>query len=185
MRESALLVEAERCFRSRHYQNAYPMYLELAKAGNLLSARRLGLVFFHGLGQSVDLFEAMLWFKKAADLGDNYSMHMMGMIFLEQRDESGASHIFKGLAEREYPPSMARLGELWIRDPELRDTALEMLKNASRMGSVKAGKILSFYRLRCGESILWLFGGCMHLFHASLMELAIGVRDVYDERLLI
>lgn len=65
--------------------NAMNMLKKLAKCGNSDAARRLGNLYYDGVGVKKDYSEAIVWYEIAANLGDQWSKTRLGDMYRDGR----------------------------------------------------------------------------------------------------
>lgn len=88
--ERAIMDSANIFYNSREYskpdyQRAFQWFNYLAKKGNAVGMRRMGSLYYRGLGVTRDYDKAFRWYKKAADAGDYYASTIIEkMIDLKQ-----------------------------------------------------------------------------------------------------
>ncbi|MEM6603665.1 MAG: tetratricopeptide repeat protein, partial [Pseudomonadota bacterium] len=65
------------------YDKCDDYWLPLARAGDPMAARNMGLLFHKGLGVRKDVEEAILYYKIAADAGVTSAQLSLGLIYLK------------------------------------------------------------------------------------------------------
>lgn len=62
--------------------NAIPIWKEWAEKGNVDAAYNLAVIHQHGDGVSIDLQQALHWYRFAAERGDRISQYQLGLMYL-------------------------------------------------------------------------------------------------------
>lgn len=96
------------------YREAYDIWLELARAGDLHAMHNLAQLLRLGLGVNTDLKQAFLWYKRAADNGFTDSQVTLGVMYLKgqgtERNEAEAAIWLRKAAERNDRTALYNLG---------------------------------------------------------------------------
>jgi TPR repeat protein/transglutaminase-like putative cysteine protease len=70
-----------KALQQKNYSQAMASLKPLAEAGHPFAQSNLGYLYENGLGVSIDLAEAVRWYRLAADHGDTYSQTRLGYLF--------------------------------------------------------------------------------------------------------
>lgn len=81
------MVRLSRHIAGKDKQEALRLAKKAAEAGNTDAYRLLGNYYLHGVSGSVSIAQAMDWYKKGADAGDNVSIQMYESLSSEQRKD--------------------------------------------------------------------------------------------------
>ncbi len=100
-----------------NYKQAFPLYRQLAEAGDSESMVNVGYLYYDGWGVSQDYGEAAKWFKKAGDAGETKVMSTLGLMYamgrgVEQNDKLAVEWNRKAAAVGD-PIGMLGLGAMY------------------------------------------------------------------------
>jgi TPR repeat protein len=65
-----------------NYATALKEWLPLARQGNAVAQRNLGILYFEGQGLQSNLLEASMWFQRSAEQGDAIAQYKLGWAYL-------------------------------------------------------------------------------------------------------
>ena len=92
------------------YREAIAIYQDDVYKDDVFAFISLGNIFYFGNGVEVDNQRAMEYYKKAADLGSPYGMHMLGVMLSEgrgiQADYEMAMKYYEDAAAKGYIPAI-------------------------------------------------------------------------------
>lgn len=150
----------------QNLEEAVRLYRLGASHNNLGCLRLLGYCYLHGIGLSVDRFEAQKWFEKAVELGDVYSRYHFVRILvnLDSGEKLDKTRILSLLLDPPYPVTafcikkrFLALGEVYLQladrngnadDDE--QQALVWYNQALRAGATLSESVATrIFRLAC------------------------------------
>lgn len=92
------LKEAESLFASGDYAQAFDIYLEAYKAGNMQAACRIGKIYLEGLGVAASKEDAEKFLKIAADNNNADALEMLGNMYWAENESKGVKYLVKAFA---------------------------------------------------------------------------------------
>ncbi|AWM79377.1 hypothetical protein DKL61_02860 [Gammaproteobacteria bacterium ESL0073] len=122
----------------------------------------LGKVYYFGLGGNRNDAAALVWFKRAAELGDAKGQYHLGQMYTEgkaglKESEKEASVWYKKSADQGYAPAQYYLAILYMAGVdgiEKNPTqAIELLQKAAKQGDQEAIQLLSKIQPQQPQSI--------------------------------
>lgn len=118
-----------RAFRAGDTANALSIWKRLAESGNSTAQYNLGVVYEQGKGVTVNIPQAMIWYRKAAEKGRPDAQNNLGVLYAEgrgvQRDLEKA-YIWLTLAMSQgYQPAIANRK---LIEGQLQDVHREAIK---------------------------------------------------------
>ena len=69
---------AEAAYEDGDYQTAFKGFLDLGKTGNEIAQEWLGYMYFSGEGVTKDYKQAIYWYLKAAEQGNDSALNNLG-----------------------------------------------------------------------------------------------------------
>lgn len=136
-------------YQAGRYQEAYRIWLPLAKKGDANAQFNLGLLYRNGRGVKQDDREALIWFSRAAEQGMLDAQYNTGLMYMEGRGVAVSKiEAFKWwqlAAAKGHAPSEYNLGVLYaygIATGVDVDKALALWKQAAAQGHKGARKAL-------------------------------------------
>lgn len=79
------LTEAQGAYRQGDHETAYKSFRSLAEQGDPVAQRKLGAMYYVGLGVPQDSARATEWYGKAAEQGHAPAQHNLGFIYWQGR----------------------------------------------------------------------------------------------------
>ncbi|MFX1736058.1 tetratricopeptide repeat protein [Paraburkholderia sp. A1RI_3L] len=125
------------------FHAAEAAYRLLVDKGSILSMANLGSRYeFRSKGDGgPDFAQAEFWYRKAVDSGSAVSTLPAGYFYLRRKDYDKAREIFSIGMERDYAPSITRLGDLYVKGIGVErdyDIARALFNRASDLGNLWA-----------------------------------------------
>ena len=124
-----------------------------AEQGFALAASILAQIHEEGMGVEKDIEKAMVYFKRAAELGDAHCQLKYGLYLYVQGNKEGARWMIKS-ANQKYPAALMftgreclNKGSFLFEEPDHFRMGVGMLREAAKMGIEDASKILAHYGL--------------------------------------
>lgn len=104
--------EAYSNYKSGNYERAFKLFNEAIelKSSPEEAMRMIGICYEEGHGVSRDLEKSEMWFKRAADAGDNIAMVILGNNYWSKSNDSMAITYYTKAAKRGYLHAKWRLG---------------------------------------------------------------------------
>ncbi|MFN0204157.1 MAG: tetratricopeptide repeat protein [Bacteroidia bacterium] len=143
--------EAENYFNARDYETAFPKYFKY-KSSQYFSSRwqaQLGFMYSGGLGVKQDAYEAIKWFRKAAEGGNAMGQYHLGTMYEVGRtvppNSSLAASWYEKAANQDFDEAQWKLGffyEYGIGVGRSNTDALRYYRLAAAKGNVKAKEAL-------------------------------------------
>jgi hypothetical protein len=127
-------------------QRGFQELKALAEAGSLLAIVHFGWALENGTGTNVDSKAAEMWLRRAYERGSDVASYYLGHVYLRRRDYSRAQDVFAGGASMDYPPSIYRLGDMYLQGTGIEkqpDKAIALFEKASALGHVFAKRKLA------------------------------------------
>ena len=120
-------------------------WLPLARAGDPMAARNMGLLFQHGLGVRKDIEEAVLYYKIAADKGVTTAQLVLGLMYLKGEEISQnlpeALRYLTAASDANNPVAQWNLGLMYENGLGVlpsKEHALQLFHQSARGGYEKA-----------------------------------------------
>jgi TPR repeat protein len=118
VQSAELRKQADSLYANKDYAAAYPLYRQLADAGDLAGMTRVGFMYERGQGVARNPAQAVMWYRKAADAGDPAGMNYLGKLYMYgwtgvARDYAQAVSLFRKAANAGYPEAMNNLGIMY------------------------------------------------------------------------
>lgn len=95
------------------YKNALDCFNQGAKKGNSSSMLRLANMYDKGLYVQKDVYQAIAWYKKAADLNNLSAQLALADIYLSKRKPKDAFSLYEKAAIQKNPQALFNLGNLY------------------------------------------------------------------------
>lgn len=106
--------------------------------GYSIAAHLLGKAYRDGAGTQPDAEEAIKWFRRSAEAGNNCSEYALGKLLLGQQKTEDAIHWLKQAAEHHNQFAQYRLGKIYLSDEFGKkdlDVALDYLTESAQEGN--------------------------------------------------
>lgn len=120
-------------------------WLPLARSGDPMAARNMGLLFHKGLGVRKDVEEAVLYYEMAASAGVTSAQLMLGIMYLKgdevKQEYPKAISYLNAAADAGNPTAAYNLGlmyELGLGTPMSKEKAARYYYNAAQLGHEKS-----------------------------------------------
>ncbi len=139
-----------------NYKDAYKIFFELAKVGNIDAQNVVGNLLILGMGVEENKTEGYFWYKKAAYSGHPEALYIYGTYCIDNKNEKeGLSYIEKA-AELEYPTAVYYLAVIYDQGlyeyKQNRKLAFDMYKKAFKLGEKIAYRaLLNLYKEENGS----------------------------------
>jgi len=133
--------KAQEFFDSKKYGKAFPLYLKIAKTGDVYSQKIIGWMYDTGLGAHKDKVEAKRWYRKAAEQGDPTAQSNLGVMYEKDYDYSEAVKLYREAAEQGNADAQNRLGIMYEKGKGVTKDYTEAIKwyrKASEQGDANA-----------------------------------------------
>jgi TPR repeat protein len=133
-----------------------------------------------------DLVLAEVWYRKAVEMGSAVATLKAGYFYLRQKNYEKAREIFSVGRDRQYAPSILRLGDLYAKGIGVErnyDTAQELFKQAARRGNLWAKRTVAVLAARRSRDILTRLGWRMMVLMSYLEFEYVKWREPRSERL--
>ncbi|MGB7244185.1 MAG: SEL1-like repeat protein [Sulfitobacter sp.] len=125
---------------------------ELVSEGFGPGYSRLGAAYLNGLGVSRDPVAAAKLFKQGADVGEEYSIYVLGWMLetgtATKADPVAAAAYYKHAADMKYPAAKKALADLYSKGvgvEKSETTAFRLMKEAAELGDASAQERLGYY----------------------------------------
>jgi hypothetical protein len=104
-------------FETKQFARAYQLLLPLAQAGHAEAQYRLAIMAQNGLGQAVNMTDAVRWMQAAAEQGLDLAQHGLGFMYFTgeglKQDYSQALHWFHLAASQDLAGAQATIGSMY------------------------------------------------------------------------
>ena len=156
MCKEGLGTDADHSASEQWYRKAYQGFLQMEQdmADDKLYYR-LGSMNLSGTGTDVDLIQAMLYFEKAAELGNVDALYGLGKLYLrkdfEGYDPAKAAEYLEKAAKQDHSYAQYLLGKLLLRGediPQDCDAAIQWLEKSAEQDNQYAQYLLGKILLR-------------------------------------
>lgn len=181
------LKEAENCFNSGAYKEAYQRYLVLAEEGHSDSQVFVGWMTLNGLGVESSPERASHWFQRSASLGSARGAFYYGRFLTSQGMHEDALGWYRVAAKKNDTPATFRLGYSLVRGkgaPVNLDEGYRCLIFAAKNGHVFALREIAIRDIKGGRGLPGRLAGLFSLLFSIFLGICIALRDRYSERLL-
>lgn len=143
--------DADHSASEQWYRQAYQGFLQMEQAmADDKLYYRLGSMNLSGTGTDVDLHHAMLYFEKAAELGNVDALYGLGKLYLrkdfEEYDPAKAAEYLEEAAKQEHSYAQYLLGKLLFRGedaPQNLEAAIQWLEKSANQDNQYAQYLLS------------------------------------------
>lgn len=150
--------KADKLYADKKYAEAFPLYEQGAKAGDLRAHVRIGIMYRDGLGTAKNLDAAVEWFRKAATKGNASAQVNLGLAYqLGQgvlKDEARAAHWYRKAADQGHIVGQNNLGALYhagVGVPQDYEEAARWYQRAAEGGYSDSQRVLGeLYRIGLG-----------------------------------
>ncbi len=89
------------------YNKAFEMYLSSAQKKNVAAQVQLAVCYERGLGCHQSYDSAMVWYQKAADVGDPTAENNLGAVYYNiKKDYNKAYYYYQLSADKDYEPAL-------------------------------------------------------------------------------
>ena len=156
MCKEGLGTDADRFASEQWYRQAYQGFLQMEQ--DMADDRlyyRLGRMNLSGTGTDVDLIQAMLYFEKAAELGNVDALYGLGKLYLrkdfEGYDPAKAAEYLEEAAKQDHSYAQYLLGKLLLRGediPQNLEAAIQWLEKSAEQDNQNAQYLLGKILLR-------------------------------------
>ncbi|ARN73935.1 tetratricopeptide repeat protein [Oceanicoccus sagamiensis] len=186
MSDEKKLATANQEFNKGDYSLALSKYIELAESGNYGCARRLGYMYYSGLGVEKSLNKSLYWLQFFPEKVDDYSSYLMAKIYLDTERSDAAYDLLEALSSHDYMPALYRLGVVNLKSGGKSNIALgvELLKRSIKQGHTKSKIDLGLYYLKSGIDPFKKILGAWYVLGAVINSFFIALRDKHDDRLV-
>lgn len=157
-----------------------------ANEGSIASMIILGWAFSKGEGVRHDKDEAERWYRRAVDAGSVSASCYLATHLLNNGEVNRAAHWYAYGADRDFTPSMFKLGLLYrqghgmVRDSE---QALELWERAAILGHVYAIRGVVFAMLRGRYGLFNMAKGVIWFFRMMRYALSVSVKSLHSDLL--
>lgn len=137
-----MLFEANTYYINNKYEEALPLYIEIADSFDTNHAHKVGYMYEHGLGTAANVDKAIEWYKKAADFGNIHAQNDLALLYLKGGDYDNAAYHYLN-AEKDgnlSPMSQNNLGWLYYNGLGV-PKDLEKAKNNWREATKRGDKL--------------------------------------------
>lgn len=142
--------DADHSASEQWYRQAYQGFLQMEQAmADDKLYYRLGSMNLSGTGTDVDLLQAMLYFEKAAELGNVDALYGLGKLYLrkdfEEYDPAKAAEYLEEAAKQEHSYAQYLLGKLLFRGedaPQNLEAAIQWLEKSANQDNQYAQYLL-------------------------------------------
>lgn len=145
--EAPLLDKAVALYQAGRAAQAWPLFQQAARAGNVRAQFQLGWQLDKGEGVGADAAAAAGWYRKAADQGDGEAAAALGRLLEDGRGLAenwiDAAQWYRRSAERGDPMGTFFYGRAWqcgIGVPQNRNDAIEWFWRAEARGHPEGGR---------------------------------------------
>ena len=145
--EAPLLDKAVALYQAGRAAQAWPLFQQAARAGNVRAQFQLGWQLDKGEGVGADAAAAVGWYRKAADQGDGEAAAALGRLLEDGRglaeNWTHAAQWYRRSAERGDPMGTFFYGRAWqcgIGVPQNRNDAIEWFWRAEARGHPEGGR---------------------------------------------
>ena len=141
--------KAEKLYLANKFDEAFPLCLELAEAGDALFQGRVGYCYDTGSGVKKDIKKAVYWYEKGADGGSSHAQNNLGCLYKDGegvvKDVKKALELYHKSAEQGYKAAQYNLGAgyyyEWFGVKDV-SKAIYWTKKAAEQDYVKAQLVL-------------------------------------------
>gem|GEM_PF-4020305 len=142
----AQLADAQKAFEDGNFEQAFPLFLNAAEAGDAFAMYAVGFMFRSGLGPIRDDDKALYWYTRAAELGNVESMFWAGAVRWQGTEHTAPDHVeacawFAKAVEEGDSRAMALLGSAYAEGYGVDQNdveALRLLTRAAEAGEAEA-----------------------------------------------
>lgn len=169
------------------FKQAFLLCLECGEHDCTTCQRRLGWMYYLGIGVDQDESEGLKWMEKAAQSKSSKSLFGLGRL-LEDLNEYGlAKQVYRESADKGYLPSEFRLAQMIRYGIECdidKKLALSILNAAGKKGHLPSQAARATL-LRKGEAGLWgIIVGLLQTIYISMKFVWYGIFSPQSEKLL-
>jgi uncharacterized protein len=178
---------AERLFSEKRYADAFRIYQELARTGDINSQIFVGWMYHEGLGTEKSETEALRWFAGAANLGSKAGAFYCAKSAIAGRQYDEAQKWLQESAKQEYGPALLWLGLIHIRGmgvPIDFQKGVGYLQRAAATGNFPAKREMALLMMRGRLGISRIPLGFLLLPYSLLVALIDGVTRGNSDRLM-
>ncbi len=185
-KELELLNKAEQLYSEENYGEALPIFLSLAKEGQLRGQVMAGWMFYYGLGTECDHTKAKRWFSVASQAGSPVAQLYLGKIFIkDNRLEEGRSY-FEHLMDHGYLPSFFYLG--WVYENGKGVTqdsghAFSIFQTGAENGHLPCQMVVARKLFQGERGFLSRIKGGILILKTYIQTILLGLKDENSERL--
>lgn len=181
-------VALERAASIKNFSEAEAAYKLLIDQGSILGMVNLGnwFEFRPKVSGGPDLAQAEFWYRKAIDSGSAVATLPVGYFYLRRKDYEKAREMFSIGMDRGYAPSIARLGDLYVKGIGVEqnyDLAEAFFKRASDLGNLWAKVAVAAMTVSLARNSLTKFKGLLMVVIAGLELRFQKWREPRSERL--
>ncbi len=122
-------------------KGAFEYFFIASSNGNAKAQSWIGYMYHYGKGVVQNKSEARKWYQKAADQGDKYSIHNIGLTYYEEADYKTAKKWFSRIEVNNYAPSILKLGEIYFNGYNVSvdySIALKYFRTAAELNDIIA-----------------------------------------------
>lgn len=121
--------------------NDVELYRSQANDGDKDAMVKIGLCYFTGSGVKQNDNLAMMWIKRAAELGDSHTAYMLGETFSQNKNLELAANCYRSAANQKYPKAVFKLGMMYMNGYGVvlnRTKAIALIQEAANLGNPEA-----------------------------------------------
>jgi TPR repeat protein len=139
------LEQVDAVFSDGLYDEAYSMYQELAKAGDVQAMYKLGAMAADGIGMSANMQEALKWWQEAASNGSKVAQYNLGVLYSKgqevNKDLKTSAEWFSASAKQGFAQAQYALGLMYLQGLGVKqdvNQGIEWLTRAAEQGDANA-----------------------------------------------
>ena len=111
-----LIVKANDCYKAKDYKNALELYKKAIAMGNIDACYSVGSIYNQGLGVKKDDAQALEWWEKGAQGGNEYCMYSMAVYYgyeKKPQDYKKAMEWYMKASAEDFSPAQFALGTMY------------------------------------------------------------------------
>lgn len=143
-------------------------------------------MYFLGRGTEVNQEQALVWYRRAADLGDPGALTFLAGIEQEAGRPGDARAMLETAASQGYARALIQLGYMYDRGLGVsrdRQRARQYYEQAAGQGYVFAKRLIAGQLLRGDDGLRAVPRGLLMFLRAIVEVVRVRVRDPYSERI--
>ncbi len=82
--------QGNRLSKENNFTDALISYKKAAEKGSALGTTNVGIIYFKGQGVVKDVVEAEKWFQRAAVMGEDSALYLLGLIYYQKKEDKQA-----------------------------------------------------------------------------------------------